>query len=139
MTSSIFYKFKKIDENDLFFAVRDGYPVTALHTLIIPKRHILSFFELNQSEQDGLFSFLDKQKKLILTEDPSVSAFNIGINDGPEAGRSVDHLHIHLIPRRKGDMDNPRGGVRGVIPEKQKYVKKDEIIWRKNLNKKKLY
>ena len=128
MTSSIFYKFKKIDENDLFFAVRDGYPVTALHTLIIPKRHILSFFELNQSEQDGFFSFLDKQKKLILTEDPSVSAFNIGINDGPEAGRSVDHLHIHLIPRRKGDMDNPRGGVRGVIPEKQKYVKKDEII-----------
>ena len=128
MTSSIFYKFKRIDENDLFFAVRDGYPVTALHTLIIPKRHILSFFELNQSEQDGLFSFLDKQKKSILTEDPSVSAFNIGINDGPEAGRSVDHLHIHLIPRRKGDMDNPRGGVRGVIPEKQKYVKKDEII-----------
>ena len=128
MTSSIFYKFKKIDENDLFFAVRDGYPVTALHTLIIPKRHILSFFELNQSEQDGLFSFLDKQKKLILKEDPSVSAFNIGINDGPEAGRSVDHLHIHLIPRRKGDMENPRGGVRGVIPEKQKYVKKDEII-----------
>ena len=128
MTSSIFYKFKKIDENDLFFAVRDGYPVTALHTLIIPKRHILSFFELNRSEQDGLFSFLDKQKKSILTVDPSVSAFNIGINDGPEAGRSVDHLHIHLIPRRKGDMDNPRGGVRGVIPEKQKYVKKDEII-----------
>tara|TARA_B100000035_G_scaffold80031_1_gene67076 strand:+ start:83 stop:469 length:387 start_codon:yes stop_codon:yes gene_type:complete len=128
MTSSIFYKFKRIDENDLFFAVRDGYPVTALHTLIIPKRHILSFFELNRSEQDGLFSFLDKQKKSILTEDPSVSAFNIGINDGPEAGRSVDHLHIHLIPRRKGDMDNPRGGVRGVIPEKQKYVKKDEII-----------
>ena len=128
MTSSIFYKFKRIDENDLFFAVRDGYPVTALHTLIIPKRHILSFFELNQSEQDGLFSFLDKQKKLILKEDPSVSAFNIGINDGPEAGRSVDHLHIHLIPRRKGDMENPRGGVRGVIPEKQKYVKKDEII-----------
>ena len=128
MTSSIFYKFKRIDENDLFFAVRDGYPVTALHTLIIPKRHILSFFELNRSEQDGLFSFLDKQKKSILTEDPSVSAFNIGINDGPEAGRSVDHLHIHLIPRRKGDMENPRGGVRGVIPEKQKYVKKDEII-----------
>ena len=128
MTSSIFYKFKRIDENDLFFAVRDGYPVTALHTLIIPKRHILSFFELNRSEQDGLFSFLDKQKKSILTVDPSVSAFNIGINDGPEAGRSVDHLHIHLIPRRKGDMDNPRGGVRGVIPEKQKYVKKDEII-----------
>ena len=128
MTSSIFYKFKKIDENDLFFAVRDGYPVTALHTLIIPKRHILSFFELNEIEQGELFSFLEKQKKSIVNEDTSVSAFNIGINDGPDAGRSVDHLHIHLIPRRKGDMDNPRGGVRGVIPEKQKYERREGII-----------
>ena len=65
---------------------------------------------------------------MILAEDSLVCAFNIGINDGTEAGRSIDHLHIHLIPRRKGDMDNPRGGVRGVIPEKQKYIKKDEII-----------
>ena len=128
MTSSIFYKFKKIDENEFFFAVRDGYPVTPLHTLIIPKRHILSFFELNEIEQGEIFSFLEKQKKSIVNEDPSVSAFNIGINDGPDAGRSVDHLHIHLIPRRKGDMDNPRGGVRGVIPEKQKYERKEEII-----------
>jgi len=128
MTSSIFYKFKKIDENEFFFAVRDGYPVTPLHTLIIPKRHILSFFELNEIEQGELFSFLEKQKKSIMNEDSSVSAFNIGINDGPDAGRSVDHLHIHLIPRRKGDMDDPRGGVRGVIPEKQKYERKEEII-----------
>ncbi len=128
MTSSIFYKFKKIDENEFFFAVRDGYPVTPLHTLIIPKRHILSFFELNEIEQGEIFSFLEKQKKSIMNEDSSVSAFNIGINDGPDAGRSVDHLHIHLIPRRKGDMDNPRGGVRGVIPEKQKYERKEEII-----------
>ena len=128
MTSSIFYKFKKIDENEFFFAVRDGYPVTPLHTLIIPKRHILSFFELNEIEQGELFSFLEKQKKSIVNEDPSVSAFNIGINDGPDAGRSVDHLHIHLIPRRKGDMDNPRGGVRGVIPEKQKYERREGII-----------
>ncbi|MEL0102980.1 MAG: HIT family protein [Gammaproteobacteria bacterium] len=128
MTSSVFYKFKKIDEDELFFAVRDGYPVTALHTLIIPKRHIISFFELNKIEQEGLFSFLEKQKEMILAEDSLVCAFNIGINDGTEAGRSIDHLHIHLIPRRKGDMDNPRGGVRGVIPEKQKYIKKDEII-----------
>ena len=128
MTSSIFYKFKKIDENEFFFAVRDGYPVTPLHTLIIPKRHILSFFELNEIEQGELFSFLEKQKKSIVNEDTSVSAFNIGINDGPDAGRSVDHLHIHLIPRRKGDMDNPRGGVRGVIPEKQKYERREGII-----------
>ena len=128
MTSSIFYKFKKIDENESFFAVRDGYPVTPLHTLIIPKRHILSFFELNEIEQGEIFSFLEKQKKSIMNEDSSVSAFNIGINDGPDAGRSVDHLHIHLIPRRKGDMDNPRGGVRGVIPEKQKYERREGII-----------
>ena len=69
MTSSVFYKFKKIDEDELFFAVRDGYPVTALHTLIIPKRHIISFFELNKIEQEGLFSFLEKQKEMILAED----------------------------------------------------------------------
>ena len=71
---------------------------------------------------------MPEQRNRILKEDPTVTGFNIGINDGPDAGRSVHHLHIHLIPRRSGDMENPRGGVRGVIPEKQKYVKKNEII-----------
>ena len=125
MTKSIFYKFEKIDENEFFFAIRDGYPVTPLHTLIIPQRHILSFFELDSTEQKHLFPFIEKQRNLILSKDSSVTGFNIGLNDGPDAGRSDDHLHIHLIPRRSGDMPNPRGGVRGVIPSKQKYIKKE--------------
>ncbi|MAW49463.1 MAG: HIT family protein [Gammaproteobacteria bacterium] len=125
MTKSIFYKFEKIDENEFFFAIRDGYPVTPLHTLIIPQRHILSFFELDSTEQKHLFPFIEKQRNLILSKDSSVTGFNIGLNDGRDAGRSVDHLHIHLIPRRSGDMPNPRGGVRGVIPSKQKYIKKE--------------
>ena len=125
MTKSIFYKFEKIDENEFFFAIKDGYPVTPLHTLIIPQRHILSFFELDSTEQKHLFPFIEKQRNLILSKDSSVTGFNIGLNDGPDAGRSVDHLHIHLIPRRSGDMPNPRGGVRGVIPSKQKYIKKE--------------
>ena len=81
---------------------------------------------MNSNEHKHLFPFVEKQRNKILEEDPTVTAFNIGINDGQAAGRSVDHLHIHLIPRRKGDMDNPRGGVRGVIPSKQKYIKKEE-------------
>lgn len=125
MTKSIFYKFEKIDENEFFFAIKDGYPVTPLHTLIIPQRHILSFFELDSTEQKHLFPFIEKQRNVILSKDSSVTGFNIGLNDGPDAGRSVDHLHIHLIPRRSGDMPNPRGGVRGVIPSKQKYIKKE--------------
>ena len=125
MTKSIFYKFEKIDENEFFFAIRDGYPVTPLHTLIIPQRHILSFFELDSTEQKHLFPFIEKQRNVILSKDSSVTGFNIGLNDGRDAGRSVDHLHIHLIPRRSGDMPNPRGGVRGVIPSKQKYIIKE--------------
>ena len=125
MSESIFYSFKKFDENEFFFALRDGYPVTPLHTLIVPQRHIISYFDLDSNEHKHLFPFLEKQRDKILEEDPSVTAFNIGINDGPAAGRSVDHLHIHLIPRRPGDIKNPQGGVRGVIPSKQKYVRKE--------------
>tara|TARA_B100000575_G_C23011918_1_gene582886 strand:- start:500 stop:883 length:384 start_codon:yes stop_codon:yes gene_type:complete len=125
MSESIFYSFKKFDEDEFFFALRDGYPVTPLHTLIVPQRHIISYFDLDSNEHKHLFPFLEKQRDKILEEDPSVTAFNIGINDGPAAGRSVDHLHIHLIPRRPGDIKNPQGGVRGVIPSKQKYVRKE--------------
>ena len=124
VSGSIFYDFERFDENEFFFALRDGYPVTPFHTLIVPQRHIISYFELNHSERQNLFPFLERQKNKILTEDSTVTAFNIGINDGPDAGRSVHHLHIHLIPRRPGDVENPQGGVRGVIPSKQKYVKK---------------
>jgi len=107
--------------NDLAFAIRDGYAVTELHTLIIPKRHIATYFELNQKELDDCNRLLNSIKADIESEDESVTGFNIGINCGEDAGQTILHCHIHLIPRRKGDTEDPKGGVRGVIPDKQKY------------------
>ena len=121
MSESIFYSFKKFDENEFFFSLRDGYPVTPLHTLIVPQRHIISYFELNPTEHQNLFPFLERQKNKILSEDPSVTAFNIGINDGCNAGQTINQCHLHIIPRYQGDIDNPRGGIRGVIPSKKNY------------------
>jgi diadenosine tetraphosphate (Ap4A) HIT family hydrolase len=102
------------------FVIRDGFPISPGHTLIIPKRHVDSFFEISQEERDALLDLLDQAKKVIDAE-LSPDSFNIGINDGPAAGQTVPHLHIHLIPRFKGDQDDPRGGVRWIIPEKAKY------------------
>ena len=82
---------------------------------------------MNNDEIKSINSILNHQRKEIVQLDSSVTAFNIGINDGPDAGQSIHHLHVHLIPRRQGDIENPRGGVRGVIPAKQKYVKKENL------------
>ena len=114
-------------ENDFFYATRDSYPVTKFHTLIIPKRHIQSYFEMNINEIQSINQILNFQRNEIIELDSSVTAFNIGINDGKDAGQSIYHLHVHLIPRRLGDIKNPRGGVRGVIPNKQKYEKNKSI------------
>lgn len=111
-----------IDRNDSGFVIRDGFPVSSGHTLIIPHRHVGSFFELSRPERDDLFDLLD-QAKLVLDREFKPDAYNIGINDGPAAGQTVPHLHIHLIPRFEGDMADPRGGVRYVIPDKAKYWK----------------
>lgn len=111
----------KIYEDEFFFIIRDGFPVTKLHTLFITQRCIDSYFDLTDDELNRLQKLIKEQKNLILKEDASVTGFNIGINVGIDAGQTVMHTHIHLIPRRKGDMENPRGGVRGVIPEKQSY------------------
>jgi len=108
------------DSNKMGFVIRDGFPISPGHTLIIPKRHVDSFFEISQEERDALLDLLDQAKKVIDAE-LSPDSFNIGINDGPAAGQTVPHLHIHLIPRFKGDQDDPRGGVRWIIPEKAKY------------------
>ncbi len=118
-------KSKIVSENDFFIVVRDNYPVTELHTLIISKRHTASYFELEDSEKISLIKTLDKQKSLLLQNDSTIKGFNIGINDGVEAGQTIMHFHAHLIPRRTGDVQNPRGGVRGVIPEKQNYESGD--------------
>ncbi|MDD3129326.1 MAG: HIT family protein [Candidatus Izemoplasmatales bacterium] len=109
-----------IYENDLVYAIYDSFPVNKGHILIIPKRHIKTYFEL---EKDELFS-LDEaicslKRKLDQLYNPS--GYNIGINNGESAGQTIMHLHVHLIPRYNKDCDDPRGGVRGVIPEKQKY------------------
>jgi len=110
-----------IFENELAYAVHDGFPVTPLHSLVIPKRHISSYFDLHQPELNACNQLLQEMKSLILDKDDSVTGFNIGINSGEDAGQTIFHCHIHLIPRRKGDSNAPRGGVRGVIPEKQSY------------------
>ena len=111
----------KFYEDEFFFIIRDGFPVTDLHTLFITQRCIDSYFDLTDNELNRLQKLIKEQKDLILKEDSNVTGFNIGINVGIDAGQTVMHTHIHLIPRRKCDMENPRGGVRGVIPEKQSY------------------
>lgn len=109
------------NENDLVLCVKDLYPVTIGHSLIIPKRHVQSFFDLTDEERASIFSVLQRQKTDVEQRDKFITGFNVGINDGIDAGQTIMHCHIHLIPRRTGDMKNPRRGVRGVIPEKQSY------------------
>ena len=116
-------KQKIIYSNNFFFIVRDSYPVTKYHTLIIPHRHVSNFFDLNNNEFKDLSNVLKKQRLSLLDLDKKITGFNVGVNAGTDAGQSIMHCHIHLIPRRKGDIENPRGGVRGVIPSKQKYIK----------------
>ena len=107
-------------QNDLAKAFYDGYPVSPGHILIVPKRHIKSLFEATKEERIALWELLSECKR-VLDERNRPDGFNIGINDGTAAGQTVMHLHIHLIPRHLGDMEDPKGGVRGVIPSKQKY------------------
>ena len=111
-------------ENQLAYSSRDSYPVSELHSLIIPKRHVETYFELTTEEIYACNELILKTKEKILLEDPSVKGFNIGTNAGKVAGQSIMHCHIHLVPRRKGDVENPQGGVRSVIPKKQHYKRK---------------
>ena len=123
----LFCKTKKKDfilENDLAYATIDTYPVSKFHCLIIPKRHIKNYFELSTKEILACNRLIKKLKKKIETKDKSVKGFNIGTNSGKVAGQSINHCHIHLIPRRKNDVENPQGGVRSVISSKQHYVRK---------------
>ena len=112
------------DENTLAYASYDTYPVSKLHCLIIPKRHVKDYFELTNNEVIACNELIKKIKKEILLKDALVRGFNIGTNIGKTAGQSVLHCHIHLIPRREGDVENPQGGVRSVIQSKQHYKRK---------------
>jgi len=98
----------------------DTHPVSPGHTLIIPKRHVASFFETTEEERLAMMKLLDAAKA-ILDEKHKPDGYNIGINSGEAAGQTVMHLHIHLIPRYAGDRKDPRGGVRWVIPERARY------------------
>ena len=113
-------KERVIDSNHHGMVIRDGFPISHGHTLVIPNRHIGSFFELSPDERQSLLDLLDNAK-LVLDSELKPDGYNIGINDGPSAGQTVPHLHIHLIPRYNGDQTDPRGGVRWIIPEKADY------------------
>ena len=110
------------DDYCLYF--RDAFPISPGHTLIIPKRHISSVFDANEMEHSAFFSALSVARQEI-DKEFNPDSYNIGINDGQEAGQTVPHLHIHLIPRYKGDCVDPRGGVRWIMPDKANY-------WNKN-------
>lgn len=106
--------------NSYGVVIRDAYPVSSGHTLVIPRRHTGSFFDLAEQERNALLSLLDEARRR-LDREMSPDGYNVGINDGPAAGQTVPHLHIHLIPRYEGDRIDPRGGVRWIIPEKADY------------------
>src|SRR5690606_19755159 len=113
-------KLEIIIENDLAFAIYDKFPVNKGHILIITKRHVSNYFDTTLEEKKAIQNLLDICKEL-LDKEFSPDGFNIGINCGEAAGQSIFHLHVHLIPRYKGDIENPRGGVRGVIPKRMNY------------------
>ena len=110
-----------INEYKNFFVIRDTYPVTPLHSLIITKRHVVSYFQCSKEELNEIPIILDTQKTELKILDDTITGFNIGMNIGEDAGQTIFHCHVHIIPRRKGDILNPRGGIRGVIPDKQNY------------------
>lgn len=106
--------------NDLSIIIRDAFPISPGHTLIIPRRHVSSMFRISMDERVSLFELLyEAQRELEIELKPD--GYNIGINDGYAAGQTVAHLHIHLIPRFEGDCADPRGGVRWIVPEKAAY------------------
>ena len=111
-------------ENNLAYASYDSYPVSEGHCLIIPKRHVKDYFDLSNEEIIACNDLIKDIKNEIIKKDSSVKGFNIGSNAGKISGQSILHCHIHLIPRRAGDVENPQGGVRSVIPSKQHYKRK---------------
>jgi ATP adenylyltransferase len=110
-----------IGANELAFAVRDTAPVTRLHTLVLPRRHVSGYFDLIAAEHEAIRELIERARREILATDPDVAGFNLGVNVGETAGQTIFHCHVHLIPRRRGDVANPRGGVRAVIPGKSDY------------------
>ena len=115
-------------ENELAYASYDSYPVSEHHCLFIPKRHIKDYFDLTNEELLACNNLIKIVKKEIIDKDKTVSGFNLGTNIGKVSGQSINHCHFHLIPRRAGDVENPQGGVRSVIPNKQHYKQKKKPV-----------
>ncbi len=110
-----------VHEYKHFYVIRDSFPVTPLHSLIITKRHVVSYFQCSKAELEEIPIVLDTQRTELKYLDNQITGYNIGMNIGEDAGQSIFHCHIHIIPRREDDNPNPRGGIRGVIPKKQNY------------------
>ena len=122
MSNCIFCKLppqRIVHEYKHFYLIRDAFPVTPLHSLIITKRHVVSYFQCSKAELEEIPIILDTQKTELKYLDNKITGYNIGMNIGEDAGQSIFHCHIHIIPRREDDTPNPRGGIRGVVPEKQ--------------------
>ena len=111
-------------EDNLSYVIRDGFPVTEGHSLFIPKRHVADYFGLTEEEVKSINELMKTQKLELQKDDPTIDGFNIGMNCGETAGQTIFHCHVHLIPRRKGDVENPRGGVRYIIAGKGFYKDK---------------
>ena len=109
-------------QRELAFSARDSYPASPGHTVVIPRRHVSSFFDLTPEEVAACMDLIKEERKL-LDKEFNPDGYNIGVNVGPAAGQSIRHVHIHIIPRYKGDVENPQGGVRHVIPKKAHYTR----------------
>jgi len=114
--------FNSILENKYFLIINDAHPISPGHLLIITKRHVESFFETTEEEKTALLKGIE-QAKVLIEKKLSPDGYNIGINDGEAAGQTINHLHIHLIPRYDGDSKDPRGGIRWIFPDKAPYWK----------------
>ena len=114
-------KFEVLDQNELCLTLRDSYPVTEGHCLIIPRRHVETYFDMSPEEIAAATRLIQQARQRLQTLDPDITGFNIGTNAGKSAGQSVFHAHLHLIPRRDGDQENPQGGVRKIFPDKAHY------------------
>ena len=110
-----------VAKNDLAVAFRDGFPVSPLHTLVIPRRHVADLFDLTPEEVQACMDLLFSVRSEILSADSRITGFNVGVNVGTDAGQTILHCHLHLIPRRAGDVNEPIGGVRNIFPGKGSY------------------
>jgi diadenosine tetraphosphate (Ap4A) HIT family hydrolase len=108
-------------DGNLAAVILDGFPVTIGHSLVIPKRREADFSKLSTDEQSEILSLASERMRQLQSEDPSITGFNLGVNVGASAGQTVKHAHLHVIPRREGDVEDPRGGVRWVMPSKADY------------------